>query len=648
MSLSITKQIIGVIALATVGFILIAGTAYLETDNVTDQWQAFQNQITVRIDLLKDIRQHFGYGGAIHHFKNYVLRQQSSYLNRFNSSFSQLKQTFINYQQLPDLSNKEKQWLDVVQTVAEKYNSYSKLIASLAQAGKTAEEIDKVVKIDDKPALQAMQAIDDHIFELAQQQTQSLNAILFRAQLVNIIIIFITITVTVSVALWLMRRITNSLNTAKQVTHQLSTGDLQIKITAFPNDETGQILLAQQQLIDKLRDIVGQLNQVANAINDTKDALSDTSGQISQGANQQSTATEQTSHIVNQMVSAIEQVVSNIHSLSQHVDKTYESIQEIRVSIQVVADNAETLNLSVEDTTRIIKQMAHSIEQIANNVREATQSTEMAVDEAAAGREAVKKTVNEMYEISRTMENIVKVIRQLDDNNHKINGIIDIISDIAEQTNLLALNAAIEAARAGEHGRGFAVVAAEVRKLAERSNHLAKEISKLIGDVQQDTADAIAVTQQGVEKTNLGLELANQAGETLERITHSTQTINRMVTEIGELTQQQTTASEHIVNTMQNMQQLTLAVEKATKEQTANNDQILNSIAIMNQMAKEVTIATQEQHNGSQRIHTAIDNITDISKQNLHTVSAIKTMIEQLGQQTSNLKTIQGFFKYEV
>ena len=139
-------------------------------------------------------------------------------------------------------------------------------------------------------------------------------------------------------------------------------------------------------------------------------------------------------------------------------------------------------------------------------------------DIAHDSKAIILQTVDKMQSIAAIVEQSAGLVDTLGKQTSGITSIVNTIKEIADQTNLLALNAAIEAARAGESGRGFAVVADEVGKLAERTGKSTGEISRMIADIQAETASVTASMDSGLRAVNEGVALASDAGEAIQKM----------------------------------------------------------------------------------------------------------------------------------
>jgi len=407
-------------------------------------------------------------------------------------------------------------------------------------------------------------------------------------------------------ALLVARTINRALKKGVSAAERLAQGDLTVDIGETGRDETGQLLRSMQVVLETIKALVddagmlskaamnGQLATRADAgkhrgayreliegVNGTLDAVigplsvaADYVDRISKGDLPEPireeyrgdfNAVKENLNLLIQAMSSITAAAREVaagdltvklearssgdelmQSLSGMVARLSEVVREVKgaadnvaAGSQQMASNAEEMSQGASEQAAAAEEASSSMEQMSANIRQnadnALQTEKIAVKSAADAQEggkAVAHTVGAMKEIA---------------------GKISIIEEIARQTNLLALNAAIEAARAGEHGKGFAVVASEVRKLAERSQKAAAEISGL---------------------STSSVEVAEQAGEMLSRLLPDIQRTAGLVQEISASSREQDSGACQINKAIQQLDQVIQQNAAAAEEMSSTAEEL--------------------------------------------------------------------------
>ena len=119
-------------------------------------WEDHNARATAIGQAQTEIARHIGYGGFIHNFKNLILRRD---LPRYQAAIEADIAGFrAQSERLAQLLNVPTDQVALAQLRAtlEDYADKYRLVAPLVAAGATAIQIDAVVKIDDQPALKAL------------------------------------------------------------------------------------------------------------------------------------------------------------------------------------------------------------------------------------------------------------------------------------------------------------------------------------------------------------------------------------------------------------------------------------------------------------------------------------------------------------
>ena len=338
-----------------------------------------------------------------------------------------------------------------------------------------------------------------------------------------------------------------------------SQGDLTRTILVSSRDEIGEVGAAMNRMQDHLKSLVLNIRQKS-------ELLAQAAGQL--GAN---------------------------------ADQSADSANSVAEAISEVAAGADNQNRTIEKVMSNVAQNAEDVRRMGQQAAGAAESSKAVAHKAEDGEIAAERAVNQMDQIEETVERSATVVAKLGTMSQEIGHIVETISDIAGQTNLLALNAAIEAARAGESGRGFSVVAEEVRKLAEQSDQAAQKIATLIGGIQAETENAVAVMATGTREVRTGAEVVRTAGRSFQEINELVAAVSNQVRAISESFGSLAEGNTQILQAMHDLQsigesasQQTQNVSAATQEQSAAMQEIASAGHELTRYAEELQQAVNQ------------------------------------------------------
>lgn len=305
--------------------------------------------------------------------------------------------------------------------------------------------------------------------------------------------------------------------------------------------------------------------------------------------------------LINQIKIQTEQLAASSEELTASADQSAQAATQVATSITKVAEGAEEQTNAANKSMSAVQQMSEGLQHVAESSDKVADKSANTAKKADEGSLAVNKTIKQMTNIEKAVNDAGDVVKKLGNSSLQIGQIITTISEIASQTNLLALNAAIEAARAGEAGKGFAVVAEEVRKLAEQSQNAADQISQLIASIQGDIDKAVSSMENGYKEVELGSQVVNEAGSAFAEIMSSVDAVSEQIKEISGAIDEADVKSKAITEAVQRMDALskstteqTQTVSAATQEQSASSESIASASEELAKLASELQASIQK------------------------------------------------------
>lgn len=193
-----------------------------------------------KVLLLNNIRNQMGYGGAIHNFKNYILRNDEKYYQNFKKNIKSINSHIQQYEKMQGLSSQEMSALAGIKDFAIKYNrNIERARNEFKKRNLDRVAIDRQVKINDDPILKDLNTL---LFELFTSKKKLANNVFYKINSL-VLILFVLLPLVILLISYFMyssiRKIKKGVLEPLVATQEIIKQNYNYRITRINDDEFG-------------------------------------------------------------------------------------------------------------------------------------------------------------------------------------------------------------------------------------------------------------------------------------------------------------------------------------------------------------------------------------------------------------------------
>ncbi len=428
-NMTVRTKLAGIISFCILIMIVIGTIAITGFYSVKNHWADYLDNVQVKQTHLMNIRSQMGYGGAIHVFKNYVLRGQDKYYKRYMEKAGSILKDIEAYNDIGNLSSLEIKSLQKIEEMVEKYRVASQTAKELVDSVRTPKEIDSVIKIDDNPYLAALTDLSSELNRQTKARSTAFTDLVLTTNVFFMVAIPVAIIILLLLGFLLVSSVAIALNRAISLIHssadQVAAGSSEVSASsqtlaegasqqAASIEETSSSMEEMSSMTKKNAENADQSNNLMVDANNIISSANDSMGKLIVSMEDIRNASEETFKIIK----TIDEIAFQTNLLALNAAVESARAGEAGAGFAVVADEVRNLAIRAADAAKNTTEMIEDTVAKINEGSKSVESTNKAFTEVAESTGKVGLLVNEIStasgEQSEGIEQINRAIAEMD------------------------------------------------------------------------------------------------------------------------------------------------------------------------------------------------------------------------------------------